>query len=293
MQKRTLLLFSLLSLLIPLATMNIMTVNASISTKNWIGQTYEGSDSFLETSVTAYRTGSTAKILVQVYNDFYVGSPYFGIRPVNVSAVKVWLDWNIYYTSTECSQDNPLVVQPYQYRTFTITFTVPATTNASNLFAHNYRIDVEHVHTTWAGPKNIVGTWTYSGTGFAVYSAEQADSMQIYQKYSGIPKPTFTSPEAQILWTRALVESSIGARSYGIGNFTDAKIHYQTMDSSIQQAFQTEATKGGAYTDSQTYSNNITANATMMQSYGYILLGLGLTLFGVGTVIFVMRKKSS
>jgi hypothetical protein len=228
--KKKIFLTYLLSILVLMIAMNMATVNASISTHNWIGPTYKGSDSFLGTTVTAYKTGSTAKLVVNAYSDYYVGYPYYGYKPVNVSAVKVCPDWNINYTSTEATLDSPTVIQPYQYHIFTINFTMPDTTIASNLIVHNYRIYVEHINST-AGAKKIVGTWTYSGSGFAVYSAEQADSMQIYQKYSGIPTPTFTSPEARILWTRTLVESSIGARSYGLGNFTDAKTHYQAMDS--------------------------------------------------------------
>jgi len=288
----------LLSIVILMIAVNMATVNASISTHNWIGPTYTGSDSLLGTTVTAYRTGSTAKLVVNVYSNYYVGYPYYGYRPVNISAVKVCPDWNINYTSTEATWDSPIVIQPYQYHLFTITFTVPNTTIASNLIAHSYRIYVEHVNST-GGARKIVDTWTYSGSGLAVYSEEQADTMQIVQKYSGISMPSFTYPEAQVLWTKASLEAAIGARSYRTGNFTDAKIHYTAMDDLIQQALQTESTNGSALADSEAYSNTknadaatSTANALMVQSYGYILVGLGLTLFGIGAIIYGIRRQS-
>jgi hypothetical protein len=289
-RKKTLFCIGLLLFLASMTAMNVVTVNASISNQNWIGPTYRGSDSFLGTSVTAYKTGSTATLVVNVYSDYYVGYPYYSDRPVNISAVKVCPDWNINYTSTEASLGSPTVIQPNEYRLFTITFTMPDTAIASNLIANNYRIYVEQVNST-TGAKRIVNTWTYSGSELAVYSTEQADSMLIVQKYSGISTPSFSYPEARVLWTEAQLELSIGAKSYQMGNFTDAKIHYQAMDSLFQQALQTESTKGAAFTDSQTYYYNKTADAVTMQSYGYILMGLGLTLFGVGAIIYGLRRR--
>jgi len=264
----------------------LRTVNASISMHNWIGATYEGYDSFLGTSVIAYEAGAQAKLLVRVYSDYRVGPPW-QYHPVNVSAVKIWADWNINYTSTEVSEDSPIMVEPYQYRTFTIIFTIPNTTIASNLVAHNYQIYVEHVDST-TGAKRIVGTWTSSGSGLAVYSAEQSDCMKIHQKYAGMSAPTFTYPGAEVLWARAMLESSIAERNYQVGNFTDAQTHFRSMDNLVAQAFDTEATKGSATADAAT----VEANAAMMQSYCYILLGLGLTLFGIGAIIYGMSRQS-
>lgn len=285
MIKKTLFLYLSLSILVSMAlTITAIPVSASISSYNWIGETYVGSDGFFGTYVSAYESGSQATLLVNVYNNYYAGNPYWTYRPVNVSAVKVWCDWNINYTSTEVSENIPVVIEPSQYSTFKIVFTIPNTTVASNLVTHNYRIYVEHVDGT-TGVKKIVDTWTYSGSNLAVYSSDQADCMEISQKYSSLNSPpTFRYPEAEILWSKAMLESSIAQTSYTRGDFASARTHYQTMNDLINQAFNTEAIKGSNTTDA-------TTNATMIQSYGSLLLGLGVILFGVGIIIYGLRKK--
>jgi hypothetical protein len=284
LKKRTsFLLILIFSVFIFLGTMDrtIPNATAAIQSHNWIGAAYEGTDAFLGSSVIAFKTGSTAKLVVQVYNDFRVGAPYNAVRPVNVSAVKVWFDWNQNYTSTECSQDYPFVVQPNMYHSFTITFNVTGTDVASNLVTHNYKIYVEHVQSILAGAKAVVGTWTTSGSNFAVYSTEQAYSMQVVQKYS-ISTPQFSlfgPSTARGFWTASQLEMVEGARLYATGDFTNAKTHYQNADSLSQQAIQSEENQG------------LTLNN--FQSYGFLLMGIGLTLFGVGALVFGVRRRSS
>ena len=265
----------------------IICVNAAVSSHNWIEETYTGYDSFLGTSVSAYKSGSNATLFVRVYNNFWVGNPYWSYRPVNVSAVKVLPDWDKNYSSTEVSVDNPIVVEPYQYRIFTITFTVPNTTLASNLVVHNYDIYVEHINGT-SGVTELIDTWTESGSNLAIYSADQADCMAIIQKYAGL-SPTFSYPEAQIYWSKAMLESNSAQTSYASGNFADAKVHYHAMDDFINQAFSTESIKGSNAADSVT----IQANAAQIQSFGFLLLGFGVSLLGGGVIIYGLRSSKS
>ncbi|UCH37778.1 MAG: hypothetical protein JSV76_00945, partial [Candidatus Bathyarchaeota archaeon] len=50
-------------------------VNASVSSYNWVGEAHSGYDMFFERTVTAYQSESNAKILVSVYNNYWVGAP--------------------------------------------------------------------------------------------------------------------------------------------------------------------------------------------------------------------------
>jgi hypothetical protein len=168
---------------------------------------------------------------------------------------------------------------------FTLSFNVLNATIASNLVLHRYHVYVEYVNST-IGPKKIVGTWVYSGSDFAVYTADQAASMQITQKYSGVSSPVFTYPAAKAIWANSQLEMDIGARSYMMGDFTGAKTHYQNADNLAQQALQTEQTEGTAIVNSQT-------SGLTMQGYGYLFLGVGLTLFGIGAILFAIHRRST
>ena len=104
--------------------MNTMsTVNAGVheGSTYWVGATYSGYDDYFGRGVNAFEPGAEASLVVEVYNDYYVDYPYYTCRPVNISTVKVCPDWNINYTSTEVSWDNPIVIDPYQRHIFRIT----------------------------------------------------------------------------------------------------------------------------------------------------------------------------
>ena len=283
MDKKSLLHLAAFTLIIIGLMNTVPRVNAAISSQNWIGETYSGYDSFLGTSVNAYESGAEATLLVRVYSNYWVSNPYWSNRPLNVSAVKVCPDWNINYTSTEVSEESPIVVEPNQYRTFIIKYTIPNTTIASNLVAHTYHIYVEHVNST-TGAKEVIDTWTESDSNLAVYSPEQAVCIEVSQKYAGMSTPTFSYPEAQVMWSRAMLESSQAQSSYSHGDFADAAIHYQAMDDLVVQAFATETTRGSHAADA-------TSTAAMVQSYGSLLLGLGVALFGTGAIIFGLRRR--
>jgi hypothetical protein len=261
-------------------------VHASVSSHDWIEETYYGYDTFFENVVNAYKTGSEATLLVTVYNNYWIGAPFWDYRSVNVSAVKICPDWNINYTSIEVDESRPMIIEPLQYHTFTITFTIPNTTIASNLKAHNYRIYVEHVNST-TGAKKVVDTWIYSDSNLASYSATQTIAQEIAQKYANLPLPTFNYPEAQALWSQSMIEENIAQANYMHGHFVEAEFHYQAMDELALQAFNVESSEGAKAANTLTTH----ANANMMQSYGFIVLGLGVILFGIGMILYGFQRK--
>lgn len=229
-------------------------VEANIHWWSWIGPQY--SDPIWGT-VTAFKENSTATLLVTVRNNL---SPP---KQLNVSAVKVLLDWNINYSSTEASVDNPMVIPPSlwatQYYTFTISFTIPATSVASNLFQHYYWIYVEEVNAT-TGPKKVTTHDVSSGSGFVVYSSSQYDAQTLREEIDEIitQYPSLSSAEAQALKTDAIMERNAGEDSYKGRDFDSAKTHYQTALTLLNQMITVEK----AY-DKRVQENNLKYNEAL------------------------------
>ncbi len=287
MRKR-LLMVSVFFLAALISTVTISPIQADIQGINWVGTVYRGYDSFYGAYVYAYKTGSTAQLLVTVDSDYYAGWPIYDYVQVNVSAVKVWFDWGVNYTSTECSEANPKALPPYETYTFRVNFTVPSTDVASNWVSHTYRVYVEHVNGT-AGPKGIVGTWTYTPSyRFAVYSTEQANAQETSQKVSVMlaSPPTLTSSEADTLWSEAILKSSEGSMYMARGDFTMADSSYQAALSLIDQALSVEKSRGTALENAQMNSYN----AALIRASGWVLIGLGAIAFGVGITLYAVRK---
>jgi len=212
----------------------ISPAKATINSRNWVGQYHYYDPYFGSYNVIVFPENSSATLMVEVYNNLAV--------PLNVSAVKVFLDWNINYSSTQCSVDNPSVIQPGFYRTFTITFTVPSTSIASNLVKHDYYMYVEHVNAT-TGPKQVsLHHSLYYTNDFVVYSTIQKDAQKLYDELDTLTTgtPTFESDEAEMLWNNGTREYAIGESSHKSGDFSNAKVRYETALELLYQALSTE-----------------------------------------------------
>ena len=265
-----------------ISTMMVGSVRADIESVAWRGSTHKGTDEYYGADVFAYEAGSTAILDLVVHNDYG--------QDINVSKVKVGFDWNINYT-TEFSP--PYVIKDGNRTFFTVTFTVPSTTVASNLVLHGYTIFVEHVNATG----QIVDTMTTGDTyrknpNFAVYSADQADAQELHQIISNMPKPSFNSTSARLLVYKAQNETSIGEALYERGDFAGAKAHYSTSLILYNEAYTEEETRGVKREDLdvrlvEAQINNLQAWASMVSSLSTtsMLLGLAIVLFGIGYMI--------
>lgn len=270
-----------------LATM-ISSLGADIESQSWIGAKYTGIDAFYGAPYTvyAYETGSNATLRVAIRNNV--------TEQMNVSAVKVGFDWGANYSSSQCSTESPCTMEWGEWKDFHVSFAVPDTSDASNQFLHGYKIYVEHVNST-TGPKEIVGTLVDSHTenpDFALYSADQADARELSQIISGIPIPSFNSTRARLLVYKAQNETSIGNEKYRRGDFSNAKVHYNTSLTLYNRAYSAEETRGVEVEDLQVKKisaeiDNLEASAGMVSSISTasILLGLATVLFGVGYII--------
>jgi hypothetical protein len=264
----------------------ISPVKASISNFNWIGAIIRnGYDEFYGAPVTAYEENSTASLVVNIYNSNYPSSQ------INVSAVKVGFDWGQNYTSTECSTSNPVQIAYYQSHVFTVTFTVPSVSSASNFVTHGYTIYVEHVNST-AGPKEIVGQWTDSESGFAIFSADQAAAYDLKTQLESYPSSYFFfTAKARELLTTSTVEKNAAGRYYDRGSFNSAKTHYQNAITLIQQAYSNETQKFSGFEDAFAGLLKGGENLLNMEGYAWLLFGIGFVLISIGSLIFLSRKR--
>jgi len=286
-----------LLVLTPILLTAVSPVQAGIESRSWIGCTYRGTDAFYGVPYTiyAYQNGSMAILVVSVENDYG--------RPINVSAVKVGFDWGLNYTSTQCSWDNPIVMQRNEVYSFTVGFAVPDTAVASNQYLHGYKIYVEHVNST-TEPKEIVATMTRSYTeepDFAVYSADQAEAQDLSQLLTRLrtTAPSFTSARAKLLVYKAGNETTTGDACYRRGDFAEAKFHYNVALSMYSSAYSSEETFGVTHEDLEINATKtelrvdeaqidyFEAWATMISSVSTVLTlaGLAAVLFAVGYII--------
>jgi len=268
--------------------MNLPAAMASINSQNWMGAIVRnGYDDFYGTFVTAYEEGKTARLAVNVYNDYFV--------QLNVSAVKVGFDWGTNYTSSECSMDTPSVISPYQSHVFIAEFQLPPVSSASNLVTHGYTIYVELVNST-SGSKRIMDTWTGSGSNFAIFSSDQADAYSYKEEVEAYPSSTyyniqFLTAEARELIMRSSVAKSMGSHYYVLGDFNSSKTYYKNSLDFMQQAWSNETEKWSTFENSLADLLKGAGNLLMYQGYAWLLFAFGFLLMSIGVLVYLVRKR--
>jgi len=281
MRKMRALLFSfLLATLISMSTISL--VQADILTPWWVDPVYMGQETiFFNEYVVAYVTGTTAKLCVPVEND-YNGD-------INVTAVQVWLDWGETYNSTQCSEANPFEIEEDDVHTFTISFTVPATTVASNLVPHDWEVIITYEQ---AGVPRT-DSWRNEGAPgptyyLAVFSADQADAFELYTELSAVFEVDleFDTAKGKVLWSEAVMQGSIGMSHYQSGKFTEANATLHTARDLVDQALEAEDERGSKLEDAMISYYN----AAMTAAYAWLLFGLGIMLIGIGAIIYAIKK---
>lgn len=267
MKKALLLTILTFALAVTLCTSVISPTQAYISNSNWLGQRHYYDPFWNSYYLTVFAEGTDATLTVTVYND------YWWANSLNISAVKIFMDWNQNYTSTECSETNPVVMSYGTSRTFLISFEVPSTAVASNLFQHGWTIYVDEVNAT-SGPTEVTSHYTWYGYGFVVYSTVQKEAMNLYDEINMLSNYyyyySFSSIEAQSLWYNGSIHYEMGEDSYESCNFDSAKTHYETALNLMNQAIDNET----AYdSDWQEYEDNYSRQMDalyMMQEQAYL-----------------------
>jgi len=247
-----------------ISMLTISPAQANIDQFTWLPPYVKvGYDSFYGTNIVGYKTGETASLVVHVNNN--LGAT------MNVSSVIISFDWdqNVTLNSTA----SPVQIKNGQTRVFTVTFDVPSTNTASNMWAHTYKIHVEHVNgtgyplTPWTENWN---SWVGPGYKFVVFSGTQADALELSQIISRIASNdpfkdlTFNSTEAKLAVYKAQNETSNGDALY-LGPTLD-DLFIREIESRI---------------------SNWEASASLAASFSTtsILLGSAVVLFGIGYVI--------
>ena len=289
MRKKPAVLFSLI-LTTLISMLMISPAQAHIESFYWLPPyVFRGNDNyFYYDYIVGYETGTTASLKVPVYN-------HWGV-PINVSAVKVEFDWGINYTSAEASEASPVQILRFERHTFTISFTVPSTTVATNTIPHEYTIYVEHVNAT-TGPKRIVDTWSrdwddfYPDYKFAVFSADQADALELFTELSAVfaAKLEFDTAKGKVLWGEAVMHGSIGMSHYQSGKFVEANATLNTARDLVDQAFEAEDERGSKLEDAMINYYN----SAMTEAYAWLLFGLGMILIGIGAIIYAVKKPKA
>jgi len=265
-----------------LALATLVPVYADITDKTWLGTTYTGRDDYYDYDVKAYESGTTAILAITVRN-------WEGFD-INVTSVYVTFDWDATFTSTQASTTNPETLEDHEVRVFFINFQVPNTTIASNLYRHSYTIVVEYSYPNATNPFQILtGEYDYFGDDFVVYSADQADAMNLVGIIGRFSPPSpygWSSVRAQILWNRAMNETNSGQAYYRQGDFQAAKERFSTALDHINQAWNAEE----AYLTVMEELNirQIEANIKNLDSMANFFNGLSTMwiLFGIGGILF-------
>ena len=264
-------------------------VQASITSSNWIGALTRGTDSFYGASVTGYKEGTTATLIVNVLNNYFLID-----HPVNISTVGVSFDWGQNYTSTEASTSTPFVLDYGDSHVFRITFPTPNASIVSNLVTHSYIVYAEHVNST-TGPKRIVDLWTQLGSGFAIFSTDQADAITALKELNAYPPMTlpFFTAKARELLTESSIAESMGDTQYAAGNFADAKTNYQNALTLMQNAYSNETDRWGSMEDTLQGLLSGAQSMFVNQGYAWLLFGVALLLMGIGVIVFLVRKSGT
>jgi hypothetical protein len=276
------------AIVILLLVVALAPVYAEITKKEWLGTTYKGTDDYYGMEVNAYETLTTAVLAVTVKND--------KTFTINITKVYVTFDWRLNYTSVQVNATNPETLEKNEVRVFFINFQVPAISVASNLYTHSYTIVTEYSYPNATNPsQKLTGSYEVFDGDFAVYSADQADAVDL-KRIIGTFSPPSTPPgwqsaKARILWNKALTENNSGIEYYRQGEFTRAEQSFSTALDYINEAWDAEEAYLTVYEDLQIQEmeariRNLDAMSNFFSGLStmWMLFGVGGILFGIGYI---------
>lgn len=258
---------------------------ASISSWNWIAPLDKSGDDFYQAYIIGYQSGSTATLVVNVWNHMSV--------VMNVSAVKVWFDWGENFTSADVSETNVHPIDPGTAHVFTVTFPVPGIAVATNLVTHGYRIYVEDVNATTGPLLQLNNNSPRSDGNFAVLSDAQAEFVGLGQELQKYQPGLLLTAKGRELVQQATGSRTEGSSAYMRGDFSGAVIDYQNALSLMKNAVSNETTTISGFENALMSLVNGAQNALNMMGYGYTLFGIGFLLIGIGALVYLARKSGT
>lgn len=290
MRRKALWICSIMVTLALLPAINPVQATPSVSQLKWVDTVYSGLDDYHSAYVIAYKAGTNARLIVQVYNDF----------PKTDFTVYVHMDWAT--TNVTSSAEVP----QNQWYTFDISISIPETVNINLL--HSYRILVRYIdRTTTPGTERWLGPYTPPYLGlyyFAVYSAEQVDSQQLLREYTSW-RNAYTSggvtymgtgfvntSRFRELWAKGAIEKSLGDESYRTGGFSDAKTHYGNALNYTVNAITSDVEKTATLEDAVIGLLDANRSLLSMQGYAFIIASIGFLFIGIGAMIYLIRRSA-
>ncbi|HZY94938.1 MAG TPA: hypothetical protein VFE98_08820 [Candidatus Bathyarchaeia archaeon] len=239
----------------------------------WTGMAFSGTDPFYNSSVKAFKQGSTATLSLIVTN--------FSGQYMNVTGAVAQFDWNANYTAAGVSKTSPIRINQNQQGTVLIQFTVPG---ATNLVTHDYTITLNY--TVIPGQNRQLNQF---GTNFAVYSADQAAAMSAMNQL-GLPSgfgfgsslcgvlgtSNFRTARGNALCQQAQQQAMQGMQQYQTGDFASSKTSLQNAVNLWNQALSAESGQG---------------STDLVATTGTFLLGVGAAIGSIAAIIFVSKKR--
>ena len=280
-----------------------------IASHTWLGAFYSGYDGYYNRNVVAYQSGSIAVLEVTVQNN----RP----SPSNISVTRVYstFDWGSTYNSSQVSASNSALITNGASHTFSINFTVPNVSVASNLYLHSYTIFADYNYKNQSNTSQIIFTRYQSSLfdDFAVYSSDQASAVDLNRTIQSYPPLVFSSfsnikinnmtfgsisAQAEILWNEASNETASAYRYYTEGNFAAAEQSFSNALNDKNQAFAAEQSYLTSLQSLQTqqtqaetsYLNALTSFFNGISTM-WVLLGIGWVLLSIGYIVKWLHKR--
>lgn len=263
-------------------------------------------------SYVVYRNGSTAKLVIPVYNDI-AGA----VNGLNVSKVIVSFDWG--GTSSNKTLDlsaSPVKINWHNSYTFTVSFIADAAEAVSSSWRHTYTVYVENVNSSGMKTITLSIPWDYFGSSnkwmFVVYSTSQANALDLQVQYNSYvasyPLVYFTDTSARQLAGQAQIEGTIATNYYtNSQDYASATSRYQSALNLYGSALTSQASYGTKVQDANlntTLTQNllakaeanaalVAATALLNQSYAYMLFGVGFVIISIGVLVYLAKRPKT
>ena len=242
----------------------------------WQGFTYHGYDPYYRSTITGFKTGSSASLTLSIDN---IDTSNY----INVTAAKLMLDWNQNVTVSP-GRINQLTVMP-----IVLSFAIPANTVATNLVGHSYSWYINFTGPS-QGTHNFYSDGASSSGILWVLSGDQADALAAAQQlpqpipsfsadYSYCGTIVFRTAEGGTLCQQSTQQADQAWNFYSLADFADAKSSFQAAQSNWNQALSSEKSTGG----------NLELAGTV-QGWGFLLLGIGALVAGLGGILYAWKR---
>jgi len=166
----------------------------------------------------------------------------------------------------------------------------------ANLVTHGYTIYVESVDST-TGNKGIISSWTMNGSGFVVFSTDQAAAHMFTQELDAYPTTNFNgipflTANARQLLQQSNVAKTLASDSYARGDFSTSAAYYKSSLDYIQQAWSSETAKWSTFEDAIAGILQGGGNLLAMQGYAWLIFAVGFLIMSIGVLIYLARKRT-